>query len=375
MSFPDGSVHPRREPHQPRRLDDFLVTQPQRRLPQDQTHTHTGHSDVGDSRPRDATRAPPAAQMSVDASAAILSALRELTEDNRRIKEDNLQLRRDMQLMYQAITARPSASLQVPVVTPGPTSEQNRRLSNTVSVVRMVVSIVLILLLAVGAHCGKTTNCVEGEADCDELLKNGVTDSGVYTIYPFRTSVDAYCDMETDSGGWTVIQKRIDGTVNFYRPWDQYRDGFGDKKGEYWLGLQNLFLLTAQKKYELRVDMEDFNGKKVFAKYSSFFVGSEGDGYRLSVSGFSDGGAGDSLTYHNGQKFSTLDKDQDPNSAHCARARLGAFWYNGCHYANPNGVYRWGADATISYVGVEWYSYTGYNYSLKSMTMMIRPVP
>ncbi|KAL2100409.1 hypothetical protein ACEWY4_004803 [Coilia grayii] len=110
--------------------------------------THTGHSDVGDSRPRDATRAPPAAQMSVDTSAAILSALRDLKEDsrriqednrriqedNRRMKEDNLQLRRDMQQMYQAIAARPSASLQVPVVTPGPTSGELRGAEGGVAV-------------------------------------------------------------------------------------------------------------------------------------------------------------------------------------------------------------------------------------------------
>ncbi|KAL2099818.1 hypothetical protein ACEWY4_004212 [Coilia grayii] len=237
----------------------------------------------------------------------------------------------------------------------------------------MLVSIVLVLLLAVGVRCNKILDCVQGKADCNELLKSGLSSSGVYTIYPFKTAVDAYCDMETEGGGWTVIQRRMDGTLNFYRPWDQYRDGFGDKKGEYWLGLQTLYLLTAQKKYELRVDMEDFDGKKVFANYSSFFVSSEGDGYRLSVSGFSNGGAGDSLTYHNGQKFSTLDKDQDPSGNHCARLHLGAFWYNGCHYANPNGVYRWGADATVNYVGVEWYTFKGYNYSLKSITMMIRP--
>ncbi|KAL2100034.1 hypothetical protein ACEWY4_004428 [Coilia grayii] len=217
------------------------------------------------------------------------------------------------------------------------------------------VPIVLILLLAVGVHCGRIDNCVQGEADCDELLRNGVINSGVYPICPFRTSVDAYCDMQTDAGGWTVIQRRMDGTVNVFRLF--LMPCYLSVLLLYLVhGLQNLFLLTAHKKYELRVDMEDFDGKKLFAKYSSFFVGSEGDGYRLS-------------------KFSTLDKEQDPSGSKCAKERLGAFWYNGCHYANPNGVYRWGSDATISYISVEWYTFKGRDYSLKSITMMIRPVP
>lgn len=33
-----------------------------------------------------------------------------------------------------------------------------------------------------------------------------------------------------------VIQRRMDGMVNFYRPWEAYKDGFGDRSGEYWLG-------------------------------------------------------------------------------------------------------------------------------------------
>ncbi|KAL2094448.1 hypothetical protein ACEWY4_009167 [Coilia grayii] len=181
--------------------------------------------------------------------------------------------------------------------------------------------------------------------------------------------------METDNGGWTVIQRRMDGTVNFYQPWKHYREGFGNKHSEYWLGLQNLFLLTAQKKYELRVDMEDFEGKKVFAKYSSFFVGSEGDGYRLSVSGFINGGAGDSLTAHSGQKFSTFDKDQDTSSSNLARRYLSGNWFYNDYKSNVNAVYRWGADSTISYVGIDWHSFKGYNYSLKKLVMMIRPVP
>ncbi|XP_037610492.1 microfibril-associated glycoprotein 4-like [Sebastes umbrosus] len=180
--------------------------------------------------------------------------------------------------------------------------------------------------------------------------------------------------MDSLDGRWTVFQRRMDGSVNFYRPWDHYKMGFGSAAGEYWLGLENLFQLTLRKRYELLVDMEDFSGNKVFARYSSFTIDSESYGYTLHVSGFTNGGAGDSLTYHSGQKFTTFDQDQDSYSGNCARLYLGAFWYGGCHFANPNGVYRWGADSTLSHVGVEWYHWKGVNYSLKTISMKIRPV-
>ncbi|XP_063338342.1 microfibril-associated glycoprotein 4-like [Pelmatolapia mariae] len=171
-----------------------------------------------------------------------------------------------------------------------------------------------------------------------------------------------------------VLQRRLDGSVNFYRPWDQYKTGFGNAAGEYWLGLENVFYLTQRKRYELMVNMEDFDGNKVFARYFSFSIGGESDGYRLNVSGFTDGGAGDALNFHNQQKFSTFDKDQDSSSVHCAKTYLGAFWYNDCHYANPNGVYRWGADGTIFAVGVAWHQWKGHDYSLKTISMKIRPL-
>ncbi|KAK2820171.1 hypothetical protein Q5P01_023130 [Channa striata] len=180
--------------------------------------------------------------------------------------------------------------------------------------------------------------------------------------------------MNTEGGRWTVFQRRMDGTVNFYRPWNHYKMGFGNADGEYWLGLENLFHLTLRKRYELLVDMGDFSGNKAFARYTSFSIDPETYGYRLHVSGFINGGAGDSLNTHNGQKFSTFDKDQDSSSASCARHFLGAFWYGDCHQANLNGVYRWGADGTISAVGVEWYQWKGYDYSLKNVSMKIRPV-
>ncbi|XP_073346481.1 microfibril-associated glycoprotein 4-like [Pagrus major] len=166
----------------------------------------------------------------------------------------------------------------------------------------------------------------------------------------------------------------MDGSVNFYRGWDQYKTGFGSAAGEYWLGLENLFHLTLRKKYELLVDMEDFEGNTVFARYSSFSISPESYGYRLHVSGFTDGGAGDALIHHTGQKFSTFEKDQDSSVLNCARLHLGAFWYNDCHNTNPNGVYRWGADGTLRAVGVEWVQWKGYDYSLKSISMKIRPV-
>ncbi|XP_063060594.1 microfibril-associated glycoprotein 4-like [Engraulis encrasicolus] len=215
--------------------------------------------------------------------------------------------------------------------------------------------------------------------DCEDLFSHGKTDSEVYTIFPNGISfpVNVYCDMgcenDKDEGaGWTVFQRRMDGTVNFYRPWQQYKEGFGDASGEYWLGLEMLYLLTRKKNYELRVDMEDFEGNRVFAKYSTFAVG-PGDQYKLTISGFTNGGAGDSLSGHNDMKFSTFDKDQDPSSSNCAALFLGGYWYGDCHSSNPNGVYLWGAASHYA-LGVNWYAFKGHRYSLKSITMKIKPV-
>uniref|UniRef100_A0A669BVP6 Microfibril associated protein 4 n=1 Tax=Oreochromis niloticus TaxID=8128 RepID=A0A669BVP6_ORENI len=221
------------------------------------------------------------------------------------------------------------------------------------------VFIVLLLALVL-------TSCTEliQPRDCSDIRRQDRSQSsGVYTIYPLgeRSAVQ-------------VFQRRMDGTVNFYRPWDQYKTGFGDAAGEYWLGLDVINIMTSKQKCELLVDMEDFEGKKVFARYSSFKVDTECDGYKLTVTGFKDGGAGDALSYHSGQKFSTFDKDQDNWSGNCAKTYLGAFWYNTCHYANPNGVYRWGADGTIFAVGVAWHQWKGHDYSLKTISMKIRPV-
>uniref|UniRef100_A0A8C2B8Q6 Microfibril associated protein 4 n=1 Tax=Cyprinus carpio TaxID=7962 RepID=A0A8C2B8Q6_CYPCA len=222
--------------------------------------------------------------------------------------------------------------------------------------------------------------CSQDEKDCSDLYYSGETVNGTYAIYPAGdVPVWVYCEMisggkDEDNGAWTVIQRRMDGSVNFYQPWNQYKRGFGNVEGEYWLGLENMYQLTRNNKYMLRVDLEDFDRNKVFALYSSFSVGPEADGYRLHVSGFKNGGAGDSLSGHNRQKFSTFDKDQDSNKKNCAKEFLGAFWYSACHTTNPNGIYLWGEDDTYYAIGNVWESWRGKAVGMKSISMKIKRV-
>ncbi|KAM6957782.1 microfibril-associated glycoprotein 4-like [Aplochiton taeniatus] len=235
-----------------------------------------------------------------------------------------------------------------------------------------LAGVVALLLSAASVHSAPRCD-LNLIADCDEIYRTTSKESGVHGIYPSQIVVPVYCDMRTDGGRWTVVQRRMDGEVNFYRAWDQYKAGFGSASGEYWLGLENLYHLTNKRAYELRVDMEDFEGNKVFAQYTTFSVGSEADGYRLNVSGFIDGGAGCSLSHHNGMQFSTFDKDQDVYFINCAAIYLGAFWYNSCHSANLNGEYLWGVSPLYG-TGIIWSSWKSMYYSLKSVSMKIRPV-
>ena len=59
--------------------------------------------------------------------------------------------------------------------------------------------------------------------------------------------------METSPGrGWTIFQRRVDGSENFYRNWN-YRTGFGNLSGEFWLGLDKIHRLSASGQNVLRV--------------------------------------------------------------------------------------------------------------------------
>ncbi|XP_035686085.1 ficolin-1-like [Branchiostoma floridae] len=178
--------------------------------------------------------------------------------------------------------------------------------------------------------------------------------------------------MDTDGGGWTVFQRRKDGSVDFYLDWQNYKTGFGDLGGEFWLGNDNLHRLTAQGGYELRVDLEDFEGNTAYAKYSNFSVEDEGHLYRLTVGGYS-GTAGDGMAVHSTMLFSTKDNRHDIHeSTDCAQTFKGGWWYARCHLANLNGLYHGGPHQSFA-DGVNWGLWKGQYYSLKHTEMKIRP--
>eukprot|EP00058_Branchiostoma_floridae_P000901 XP_002586389.1 hypothetical protein BRAFLDRAFT_108533 [Branchiostoma floridae] len=144
--------------------------------------------------------------------------------------------------------------------------------------------------------------------------------------------------MDTDPGGWTVIQKRANGTVNFFRNWAAYKSGFGDPRGDFWLGLDNMHLLTGRGGYKLQISLEDWNGIKAYAEYNSFKVDSEDNKYRLRLGKY-HGNSGDALTWHNNMAFTTKDSDNDPFIGNCAGYQRGGWWYNACAHSNLNGIY------------------------------------
>ncbi|KAL9961328.1 hypothetical protein ACROYT_G030245 [Oculina patagonica] len=217
-----------------------------------------------------------------------------------------------------------------------------------------------------GEHCEKVF------ANCADRYQFGERNSGVYSINPDGSGgFDVFCDQTTAGGGWTVFQKRVDGSVNFYRGWADYKHGFGYLNGEFWLGFDKINRLTSSGRYMLRVDL-DIDGNTVYAEYDSFAIGSEATRYQLSVGNYlTTGTARDSLTFHNGSQFTTKDQDNDLNAdGNCAIKNKGAWWYKNCHKSNLNGAYHSERYREGDSIRWEEYSHT----SATRAEMKIRPV-
>ncbi|XP_028667143.1 tenascin-N isoform X9 [Erpetoichthys calabaricus] len=206
--------------------------------------------------------------------------------------------------------------------------------------------------------------------DCTQMMKNGNTTSGIYTIYVNNDRskpMAVYCDMTTDGGGWIVFQRRNSGKVDFLRRWKNYTQGFGDMNDEFWLGLEKIYELTnTPTQYELRVDLRA-GSESVYAVYDSFKLAPSRQKYKISVGNYR-GNAGDAMTYHQGRAFTTMDQDNDIALSNCAFSHRGAWWYKNCHLANLNGKY---GDSTHSQ-GINWEPWKGHEFSIPFVEMKIR---
>ncbi|XP_033224764.1 angiopoietin-2 isoform X1 [Belonocnema kinseyi] len=216
---------------------------------------------------------------------------------------------------------------------------------------------------------------------CIDLLNAGMRDSGVYYLQIRGTTywfLKVFCEQEIADGGWTIIQRRDDygePRENFNRDWADYKNGFGDPAREFWLGNENIYMLTNNEDYMLRVELEDFEGNKRYAQYSHFKIYSEGEYYKLEIDGY-EGNAGDSLNDpwygSNNSPFSTYNRDNDRSSLNCASMLKGGWWWKSCG-RGLNGLYLNDPQDLTARQGIVWFRWRGWDYTLKKATMMIKP--
>ncbi|XP_058263382.1 fibrinogen-like 2a [Hemibagrus wyckioides] len=225
--------------------------------------------------------------------------------------------------------------------------------------------------------------------DCSDYSAMKNMKNGVYKVTPDHRNgtFEVFCDMESNGGGWTVVQHRINGTLNFNRTWADYKNGFGDLRGEFWLGNDHIHLLTRTKDMVLRIELEDFQGVREYAKYEQFYVANEFLKYRLSISKYSGGSAGDALHINNDYNhdqmfFTTWDRDNDMYlSGNCGAYYGSGWWFNACMSANLNGKY-YHKRYTGKRNGIFWSTWpntpkeqylTNGRHPFKTVKMMIRP--
>ncbi|XP_062142929.1 ficolin-2-like [Drosophila sulfurigaster albostrigata] len=186
---------------------------------------------------------------------------------------------------------------------------------------------------------------------------------------PITQTMTVSCESNLSEAGtgWTVIQRRKDGSVNFNKTWSAYKEGFGDPRGEFFIGLEKLHLLTQSQPHELYISLGDFFNATRYARYNNFVIGDETELYEMKELGTYSGNAGDSLSFHKHFKFSTPDKDSK-----CASKYSSGWWFNNrCYHCNLNGRYIQ-QDIGENVDGIEWRGWKQ-DRPLKITQMMIRP--
>ncbi|KAK6302460.1 hypothetical protein J4Q44_G00268150 [Coregonus suidteri] len=218
---------------------------------------------------------------------------------------------------------------------------------------------------------------IEMASDCHELFLRGETASGVYNIQPLNSqSFEVFCEM-TAEGGWTVIQRRQDGSVDFDQLWQAYQSGFGSLNGEFWLGLEKMHAVTKDTDYILKVKFSDWRDDSETIQYP-IRLGGEESHYALHIQKTSNGNLESALaTKASGLPFSTPDQDNDQkNDTNCAKHLSGGWWFSNCGRSNLNGRYFMSPPPKQRHQrkqGVFWKTWHGHYYPLKTTVMMIAP--
>ena len=219
---------------------------------------------------------------------------------------------------------------------------------NTATIITLI-ALGIMLIDACPIVTSVNGNCCEVKSNEFKFSTTSLK-SHVYNVTNFcgdcELTAEGYCDAVTDGGGWLVVQRRQDGSVDFNRGWVEYEEGFGSLTGEFWYGLHPLHCLTNQGQWQLRIDFTFTNGTKLYLSYTNFSVGPANSQYQLSISEFT-GITTDPITggYSlNGMKFTTKDRDNDNSGGNCAIKAsgrdTGGWWYNACSYIFINHQYK-----------------------------------
>jgi len=224
--------------------------------------------------------------------------------------------------------------------------------------------------------------------DCHDLWLAGHAESGVYSIVRGMEMQPVFCNM-TLQGGWTVIQRRMDGTQDFDRDWIDYSKGFGSVYGEYWLGLETIRWLTHSRIYKVAFIFSDWSNTQRIVNYDQFLV--YGQEYVLSVKGFSGNEKDDMISSSNGMPFRVRHQDRSTSinaNAGCTATRRSGWWFPpDCGQANPNGPYTMSVLAPVEGQAkdynlkgktsqppmVRWLTWCNDTDFLKSITIQIMP--
>lgn len=213
--------------------------------------------------------------------------------------------------------------------------------------------------------------------DCQELFDEGERQSGLFQIQPQESPPFLVNCKMTSDGGWTVIQRRQDGSVDFNQPWEAYKAGFGDPQGEFWLGLEKVHRILGDRGSRLAVQLHDWEGHAESLQFP-VHLGGEDTAYSLQLTAPVASELGATTVVPSGLSlpFSTWDQDHDlRGDKNCAKSLSGGWWFGTCGHSNLNGQYF----RSIPHQrqqrkkGIFWKTWRGRYYPLQATTMLIRP--